>query len=519
MAAAPTPATAQERTGPIVPAGSVRFDFGLSVHAWDARFGKRTEGGTTIEEEEPLGLDFSSPSVGTGVFPGMATLEAALGLAAPNSNFALSMGATDVFLSRERLRVPLRLDVGVTSWLSVGAMAPFSRRRTEIFIGVDDKGANTGVSPTLTDPDQVSDFLGSMRAATEALAAAVQGVCDADGTGSESCTSATGLFNDAEAFRASLSGAYTVSPAFPLSGSEAADALVSKLGALGDGAGQLGVPGYPTTLPLATTALNAESLRSIVTAESGTIQGLALEEWRSPWEMGDVEVFANARVLGRSVDLPPLEGTTLRYEVGVGALARLGTGVADSEDNFVDLGSGDGTTDVEGRVWLNLRRGPRLGLWADVRYGVQGSTTLVRRVSAPDQPLAPVVSKALVAWTPGNYLRAEIVPRLHLTEEVALILSLVHRSKGADEYSFTAAAPASAPDASVLGLETKESLTEFGFGATFSSLARPTGRRMEVRFQLARAVSGSGGRTPKGTRVSMGLRLFKRFWGGASGVQ
>jgi hypothetical protein len=510
----PARAASQERSGPILPTGMVRLDFGLSVHAWDRRFGERVEGGTTIEEEEPLGRDFSSPTVGAGVFPGMAALEAALGLADPSGSFPLSMGATDVFLSQERFSIPLRIDIGVLPWLSVGAKVPFSRRRTEIFVGVDGTGANSGVSPTLTNPTQVSDFLGSIRVATEALAAAAQGICATQGSSSGACSEAQGLFNDAEAFRTSLSGAYTISPAFPLMGTDAANALIDKLGALGQGATQIGVPGFPTSLPLATTALDAESLQTIITDESGTIQGVALEDWRSPWEMGDVEVFANARVLGRSVDRAPSEGRQLRYELGIGLLARLGTGVVDSADNFIDLGTGDGTTDVEGRVWLNVRRGSRLGLWADVRYGVQGTTALVRRVSAADQPLAPVASKAVVNWTPGSYLRAELVPRLHLTEELALTLSLSHTQKNADEYAFTAAPPSSAPDVSVLALETEESLTQLGFGLTFSSLGSPSGRRMEVRFQVANPISGSGGRLPKGTRITMGLRLFKRFWGG-----
>lgn len=498
----------------MVPVGLVRFDFGLSTLIWDERYGERNEESPPFEGIEPLGFDFSSSSLGSDVFSGISSLEEALRLADAAATLPISMGAMDVHLSHERLTLPIRLEAGVLPWLSIGGTIPLSRRRSEVLVGFNDEGANSGVSPTLTDPGAVSDFLGSLRVATESMGIAAQGICDAEGSGSGACSDALGVVADAETFRSALGSAYTSSPGFPLQNTDPATALITKLGTLAQGAGMLGVGGFPTSLPLSTTPLDLEQLQTIITDPSGSIQGVALEDWRSPWELGDVEVFVNARVLGRSLALPPEPGRSFRYEAGLGFLARLGTGTLDSEDNFVDLGSGDGTTDFEGRAWLNLRKGRRLGLWADLRYGVQGTTTVIRRVSAPDQPLAPLASKASVTWTPGNYLKYEVVPRLHLTDEVAITLSLVHAQKASDEYLPAGVLPGGTPvDVSVLAQETERSLTEFGFGLTFSTLQSPSGRRMEARFNFARPIAGKGN-TPHGARIDVGFRLFKRFWGG-----
>jgi hypothetical protein len=36
---------------------------------------------------------------------------------------------------------------------------------------------------------------------------------------------------------------------------------------------------------------------------------------------------------------------------------------------------------------------------------------------------------------------------------------------------------------------------------------------MELHLRLISTVAGSGGQTPKSTRVEAGIRLFRRFWG------
>jgi len=77
---------------------------------------------------------------------------------------------------------------------------------------------------------------------------------------------------------------------------------------------------------------------------------------------------------------------------------------------------------------------------------------------------------------------------------------------------------ATPPNPALLALETERSLTELGFGVTFSSLESPSGRRMEARFNFARPIAGKGN-TPRGARIDVGLRLFKRLWGGPPDIE
>jgi len=500
---APGALRAQERSGPLLPPGLVRLEIPLLFEGWDERFGPE---GNTV----PLGSDFSSAQVDATVFPGIASLQDALGTADPDGDFPIDMGATDVHLYRERITVPLRLEIGLFDWLSIGGTLPLSKRRAESFVGVDGTGANAGVSPALTDPTAVSDFLGQFGAAEDALSFAATEICESSGAGSADCENARAVQNDVSGFRDALEAAYLNSAAFPLAETDAATALQNHLSELEQAAGTLGVSLVPTALPLSTETLDDETFGTIVSAEGGSIQGVPLGDWESTWEVGDAEVFAHARVLGSPLIRRPEDGPAV-WTLGVGALVRLGTGTPDSPDNFVDLGAGDGTTDVEGRVFFNLRANERFGVWADALYGVQGSVELDRRITPSNRPLAPRASLQTVSWTPGTYLRASIVPRLHLTDEVALAVSVSHLDRNADEYE--AVAGSGGFDVSVLEEATARRLTEVGVGAIFSTLLGDSGRLMEARFRFVWPVSASEGRFRKANRIEMGLRFFRRFWG------
>jgi hypothetical protein len=74
------------------------------------------------------------------------------------------------------------------------------------------------------------------------------------------------------------------------------------------------------------------------------------------------------------------------------------------------------------------------------------------------------------------------------------------------------------PDPALLNLETEEQLHEVGFGASYTTV--DANRRGEARFPvIIRALyfhpfMGSGGQTPKGARLQVGLTLYRTIWGG-----
>ncbi len=511
LGAAPTAALSQEVSGPLVEPGRLRFEVSTLYLYSDARFGERMVGETLVEEEEPLGFDFSDTAVGSRLFPGLETLEQDLATATGGTVESLILGSTRAVMTRDAVYLPLRIDIGVFDWLSVGGTVPFSRRRAEVAWAFDGNGANTGLTPSVTDPGAVGTFLGGLSVAEAALASLTDDLCTADPTAS-GCIGASSLLEDGRQFRQALLRSLGSQGVFPIDGTPTAAALQSRVLALMDAHQALGVS-YPNAVPMATQILDEEAYGNLVTDPGYGVVGAPFESWRSAWEMGDVELHANVRLWMS----PPAEDadtgrSSTSILVGAGGLVRLGTGKTDLPDHFVDTGSGDGQQDLELSLFAGMSGG-RLGVWGEARYGVAAATTVVRRIAAPDRIFAPLSSSQVVRWTPGNYYHLRLSPRFQLTDEMSIAFDVRAYSKKADRYESLVADDVPFPfDVELLELETEQNVLETGVGVVYSTVGTGRGRSMEARFLFRRGVSGSGGLTPKTERFEFGLRLFKGIW-------
>jgi hypothetical protein len=520
VAVTPGLASTQEVSGPLVPAGRLRFEVSSLYLYSDTRFGERMDGGTLVEEEEPLGFDFSDTAAGTRLFPGLEALEQSLATATGESVEPLILGSTRAVVTHDAVFLPLRIDIGIFDWLSVGGMVPFSRRRAEVAWAFDGNGANAGVTPSVSDPSAVGVFLGGLAVAEAALSSLADERCSVDPTASD-CVQASSLLDDGRQFRQALLGALASQGVFPMDGTPTAAALQTRVQSLMSAHQTLGVS-YPANVPMATQLLSEEDYGGLVTNPGYGVVGVPFESWRSAWEMGDVELFANVRLWasgptdetdetgesGESVE--PRSGPT--FLVGAGGLVRLGTGKTDLSENFFDTGSGDGQQDLELSLWGGITSG-RLGIWGEARYGVAAATVVARRIGAPDRIFAPLTSTQSVRWTPGNYYHLRLTPRFHLTEEMAIAFDVRAYSKKADTYESIVADDVPFPfDVGLLELETERNVLETGVGVVYSTVRSGRGRPMEARFLFRRAVSGNGGLTPKTERFEFGLRLFKGIW-------
>ena len=504
---APLGLEGQEFSGPVLPVGQFRVEINSLFHFVDERFGSRMEGGSLIEEDEPLGFDFTDTAVGTRLFPALEDLEADLTAAAGTTITPLVLGRTRAVLTRDAVWLPIRLDVGVLDWLTVGTTVPFSRRRAEFATSIQTDGADVGVPP-----GTAGDFLGEVSAANGALTLVVTTLCTADPASPE-CSQATSLLAEGESFYGALTDAYGDYGVFPLEGSGTGDALQSRMTNLLNAYQAVGVPLFPTTIPLATQVLTEATYLDLVSNPAFRIKGDSLKTWRSPWELGDVEIHAYARLWGIGQETPPNEPRpTIRVEIGAGALFRIGSGRTDSPRNFIDTGSGDGQNDIELSVFGTLHVGNFLGIVGEFRYGIQQPVQVLRRITAPDRIFAPLdPTEQEVRWSPGDYNQFRVSPRVHLTEEIALAFDLRYFSKKADHYSSAGAGVGLDPR--LLELETVERSVGIGAGVVFSTVQSGRGRPMEARFLVQEAVSGSGGATPKTWRVEAGFRFFWGLWG------
>ena len=495
----------QEFSRPLLPVGQFRVEINSLFHFADERFGRRVEDGSLIKEVEPLEFDFVDAAVGTRLFPAFEDLEADLATAAGTTIMPVVLGRTRAVLTRDEVWLPIRLDVGLLDWLTVGAVVPFSRRRAEFATSIQTDGADVGVPPATA-----GDFLGEVSTANSALTGIVAGLCTADPLSLE-CSQATDLLAVGEGFHEALLRGYGDYGVFPLEGSGTGDALQSRTTSLLNAYQAVGVAAFPTTIPLATEMLTEATYLDLVSNRAFRVQGDSLATWRSPWELGDVEIHANARLWGIGLETDPDEPQPhIRLEIGAGVLFRLGTGRTDSPLNFLDTGSGDGQNDIELSGFGTLSVGRRLGLVGEVRYGVQQSVLVLRRITAPDRIFAPVSAQQVVRWDPGDFLQVRLSPRLSLTKEIALTFDVRYFTKKADGYSSVEAGVGLDPG--VLELETSEKSLGIGGGVVYSTVQSGEGR-VEARFLVQQTVSGSGGATPKTWRLEAGFRFYGGLWG------
>ena len=496
---------AQEFSGPLLPAGRLRLEVNSLFLFADERFGRRMEGGSLIEKDEPLGFDFEDTEAGAHLFPALDDLEANLTTAAGAAVTPLVLGETRAVLTKDAVWLPIRLDLGVFDWLSIGTTVPFSRRRAEFSTSIQTDGANVGLTP-----GTAGDFLGSVSAANDALSVIATTLCTADPSSPE-CSQASSLLAEGQSFHGALTDGVGHG-LFPLTGSATGVALQDRVTTLVNAYQAVGVASFPTSIPLATDVLTEATYLDLVTKPDPGVAGDSLQTWRSPWELGDVEVHAYARLWGMGQEASA-EGPapTLGLEIGAGALYRHGSGRTDSPRNFIDTGSGDGQNDVELSVFGTLRVGRRLGIVGDFAYGIQQPVEVLRRITAPERIFAPrIPAEMVVRWNPGDYMQLRVSPRLYLTEEVAVAFDVRYFLKKADRYRSVGAA--AGPDASLLDLETKEQLLGIGGGLVFSTVQSGRGRPLEARFLFQWAVSGSGGATPKTSRIEIGLRFYRGLW-------
>ncbi len=491
---------------PWLAGGQVRLDFAPSFWTWDSRYGLGPSGEKRVES---LGLDLAGAPLGSDILPDLVGLEASLREAMDDSSYRVRLGTSQAYIDRSRLVFPIRLEVGITDWLTLGAMAPLVRPRTEMTftLDADSLSATDGISPFATNAAAVNNFLDAFRAAMQGAAASNPG---------------HPAVAEATAYLDALSAAYTRQTFFPVQGSAPGNRLQARLEEIKTALEGMGATGIPSLVPLAQGYLVEEDFQTFLGAR--VMRAFTLEDWTTLWGLGDVELTANVRLLRGGFE-PDSTGAlpAFRYQLGGGVLLRLGTGKREDPARFFDQDLGDGQLDLEGSVFGLLELGSRFGAWGQARYGVQNEGQVFRRIAAPSETLPAFARTALLTWTPGNYLEVDLNPRFFFTPEMAFGVRYHYWSKGADSYALPAISPdfqdpATLPPAELLNLETEQKLQEIGFSASFSTVdARARGEAsmpLYIRATYFHPLSGSGGRTPKGGRFEAGLTLYRTFWGG-----
>jgi hypothetical protein len=504
-------AGAQVLDDALVPHGLLRVEMSPVFTSWGSRYGRLPSGETRTED---LGEDLTAQAAHT-LFPGADALRAGVEGMTGTSGYAPTIGGLDARITKDVTRVEFGAQLGLFDWLTIGAMLPLSRARTNLDYNFSpDTLGGLGINPAVSSQASVTSFLQALAAAETAAQSNATQVC-ASSPGSAACTSAQALSARASAFHASANGAYDASAFFPFVTSTTATALTQSLATLSGDLIAAGLPGISASMPFATEFVTGEDFFSLPQTSASGLSTSALGGIKGPWAAGDMELSATVRVLDTQDEAEAPSGLGARLLAT--ALVRLPTGATDYADTLLDLGSGDGQMDVEGRLLAHLTFGSRLGLHAGGHYGVQRARTLVRRVVPPETVLAPAATRYLVRWTPGSYYGVEIAPVLRFTSELTLVAEYSLFRKLRDSYDLVDTFAGTPPvDPAVLEIESGVTLHQVGGALRYDTLWRlGTGvRPIQAHMRVLHGVAGGGGQTPVTTQVEFGVRLFRRIWGG-----
>ena len=523
LASLSSPAAAQESRPFLGSGGGLRVSLLPIAWSYDSRFGLRREANSVLREEEGLGFDLDSDALGTSTIPGLKPLEETLRVALDDPSFRINLGRSRSQVTVSGVRIPLHAAIQVGDWLSAGLMVPLVRRRTEIDLSwvSDSATANVGISPSFTNPDAATSFLSALSASTAEIDARRREICEMEGTGSEACEAIRDLHSDLRRFADALALAYGSRTFFPLVGSSSGNALLAYFSQLSTDVGRYGVVALPASLPLAETPLDRAGLHALITDPAFGIAAEGLLDWRSEWSLGDIELHADIRLLSSPVENGSGERNGFSYLLAAGGLLRLGTGSPDDPSRLFDEGSGDGQTDLEVRFFGDLARGGRMGVEAQFIYGTQLEGGRTRRIGSPEELLAPMSNQHELSWKPGNYWRASLIPRLHLTPGFALSLRYQYERLEESSYRWQAAPVDPALEPAVLNLETAHTLHEIGVGMVYSTAQSSARGRSFAPYDILAlyrsTIGGSGGSAPKQGRVQVGIRLYWTLWGSNRG--
>lgn len=516
-------ARSQDRasTHVLIPSGHVSLLFNPSFDSWNSRFGKRLEGGIILEEEEPLGLDFTD-RVGTSLFPEINNLENQIRALTGDPDYSGVLGTADGLVHHDITRIDLGAHVGVSDWLTLGVVAPIVKNRSvlELSFRPDSLSSDLGINPRISNGNEVTGFLADLKSAYSSVRAHADVLCASSSTNA-ACAHAESLAGRLQTFLSNTEQAYSSSHFFPIQGSKVATSLSNALAALDYEMASIGLNHIGSGLVFATDWLTEAALVALPTTNGTGIDGSPLQDIDGIWELGDIEISALLRLLDGGRATTAKAASFLRYGVTGSLLVRLGTGKVDAHQIFLDLPTGDGQTDIEGGISGFLYIGSRFGIRSSGRYGLQMPTTLMRRVAPPETVMPLVSALREVSWSPASYIRLEVEPAWTLSPQLYGFGTYRFYSKNSDSYQLIndgeSALNAGAMPVSVEDLENESSRVfhQVGLGLRYSTLNAQTPdkqRPADLYGRVIYTVAGSGGHTPITTRVEFGIQLFQKFW-------
>lgn len=523
----------------VVPRGSVRVAVGVSFSRAKDQFSPGGAGRAARGTKEPLGAGLSFDSLGPSAVEALAPVAAPLRSLSGQSALDLSLGALAVRMNRDVRTIPFSVEAGLTSRLTIGALVPYVLVRNDV-VAAPGGGGNVGLNPALspgaarTRNGTVLSQLNDASTRLRNQLAACQSDPSRPGCGALNANrpAALALLSQADVAALDLAAVYgTASGAgarfAPMVGSALEQAIFARLGAFNVSYQTfLGLPVDSVLIaarPVGATRLTLNDLSAILSDSAFGIAAAPLGSVEHG-HVGDIEVAAKFLLYDgfngvTSRRLARVPGVVAR--IALGAAYRFANGTTAAPNDFADVGTGDGSPDVEARGFLDLMVGNRFWQSAVFRYGVPRAATLTVRVPEANTRSFPALYRTQqVTRTPGAYVEAELSPRLVLNDYFAVAGNYRYRRSDAAQYTgaFSVTDLSGSPrtlDATSLGLYSETREHRAGIALSYSTVAayanRRSGAPLELTLLFTRAVNGAG--VPEASIVTLSARWYHKFFG------
>jgi hypothetical protein len=485
-----------------VPGGVLRVELDGSLATFDRRF---RDG-----HRESYAADLFSSALGSDRIPILADAEARVGRIIGNPSYRINLGALTTDAHADVGIGSLGLSLGLTRHITVFGRIPLVRTRVQSSMLLDPASADAGLNPG--EADQLP-FFSEMDAALATLSAKIA-AGDYDANPSQKALAQSTLA-DATTLRADLFGLLadpaTASPAIPTGNSVAGAALDGRVVALQNTlAVDLNVSGFTLTPALPATALTEAELEQVLSAPGGPI-AVRLSQSAVTFR-GDAEAGATVTLVDHW-DRGTRRGG---FRAALSGLVRLPTGRREQSDRPLDIGTGDGQTDLQVDLVADVGAGS-LGARLSGTYVRQLPSTILTRVAPPSQPFAGLDRLTSVRRNPGDIVALGVHPFYRLARTLGLQAGVKHWSRGTDAVFY--ASPADALpgiDPNILAEGSKANATLLSVGLTYSNPGglRPGGKGLPVdaSWSYQRVLRAGGGRVPNSHTVRGVFRVYFGIW-------
>jgi hypothetical protein len=482
-----------------VPGGTVRIELDGSLETFDRRFRNG--------QREPYGADLNSAALGSDRIPSLAEADTRIARIIGNPTYRLNLGALNADVLGEIGRGGFGLGLGLTNRITIFGRIPLVRSRVQSRLALTSTNADAGLNPG--EAGQLP-FFQEFDAALATLSSKIT-AGDYDANPAQKAL-AQATLTDGSALRSDLFGLLadptTASPVIPTTTSGTGAAVLARIEGLQTTlAASLAVPGFALDPVLPAEPLTDDGLNQVLAGPLALRVGESSVTFR-----GDAEAGAAITLVDRW-DRGTGRGG---FRAAVSGLVRFPTGVIDQPDRPLDIGTGDGQTDIQVDLVTDFGAGA-FGARLAGSYVRQLPSNVLARVTSPSQPFVGPDRLALVRRNPGDIIAIDVRPFFRLARTLAVQAGVQYWTRTADQVSY--ASPSQALpgiDASVLAAESAANAAVLSAGITYSNPGRfragGTGLPVDASWSYERVVRSKKGLVPDTHRVQARLRFYFGLW-------